>query len=147
MKGLRLTAAEIEAIQSKTKPVKKSRKSALESSLLKQLERTGIEGFQAEYRFHSVRDWRFDFAHPDLKLAIECEGLTHDGKGRHQNVEGMTEDCRKYNEAAMWGWIVLRFSQPMVKSGEAVEVIQRMAGRISAQHYALQRIDGGILPP
>lgn len=110
---------------------KQSRRSKLESSIEAQLERVGVAGFVSEYKFHSVREWRFDFAHPDLKLAIECEGYTRDGKGRHQNPEGMTEDARKYNEAALWGWVVLRFTQPMVKSGEAVELIQRMAARLS----------------
>lgn len=28
-----------------------------------------------EYRFHSVRKWRFDFAVLDYKIAIEVEGV------------------------------------------------------------------------
>lgn len=140
--GLHMTEAELNALLKRQgkEPVKKkkvSRKSKLEESLALQLEQSGIEGFQPEYKFHSVRQWRFDFGHPDLKLAVECEGLTADGKGRHQNIEGMTEDARKYNEAALWGWVVLRFTQPMVKSGEAVEVIQRMAGRLSQRETRL----------
>ncbi len=57
-----------------------------------------------EYRFHPERRWRFDFAWPDIKLAVEI-----DGRGRHQTVVGVRNDCEKLNEALRLGWRVLRF--------------------------------------
>jgi very-short-patch-repair endonuclease len=57
-----------------------------------------------ELKFHPTRRWRFDFALPSQKLAIEIEG-----RGRHQTVAGTRADCEKYNEAARLGWRVLRF--------------------------------------
>ena len=57
-----------------------------------------------EYRFHDTRRWRFDFAWPDIKLAVEI-----DGRGRHQTVVGCRSDCEKANEAIRLGWRVLRF--------------------------------------
>lgn len=57
-----------------------------------------------EHRFHPGRQWRFDFAFPTVKLAIEV-----DGRGRHQNVAGVRADCEKINEAVRLGWRVLRF--------------------------------------
>lgn len=30
----------------------------------------------AEYRFHPFREWRFDYAIPELKIALEVEGGT-----------------------------------------------------------------------
>lgn len=57
-----------------------------------------------ELRFHPTRRWRFDFAWPDQKLAVEI-----DGRGRHQTVTGVRGDCEKHNEAVRLGWRVLRF--------------------------------------
>ena len=69
--------------------------------------------FDPEYKFHATRKWRFDWAEPDLKLAVEVEGVTHFGKGigRHQSATGIEGDMEKYNAAALLGWTVLRFSQ------------------------------------
>jgi len=78
-----------------------------------------------EHRFHPKRRWRFDFAWPDLMLAVEVEG--HGGaKSRHTSFTGFQNDCTKYNEACLLGWRVLRFTGPMVKSGEALDTIERM---------------------
>lgn len=56
-----------------------------------------------EHRFHSERKWRFDFAWPDQKVALEIEGW-----GRHQTFDGYRKDCEKYNAATLLGWRVLR---------------------------------------
>lgn len=74
-----------------------------------------------EYRFHPVRLFRFDFALPHLKIAIEVEGgVFGRAKSRHTTGSGYTRDCVKYNLAAAEGWRVLRFTGPLVTSGEAV---------------------------
>lgn len=57
-----------------------------------------------EYRFHQVRRWRWDYAFPSVKVAIEI-----DGRGRHQTVVGVRSDCEKANTALLMGWRVLRF--------------------------------------
>lgn len=61
-----------------------------------------LPAFQREFRFHPKRKWRFDFAWPDLKLALECQGL-----GRHQRVKGYRDDCEKKAAAIALGWSVL----------------------------------------
>ena len=61
----------------------------------------------AEYKFHSKRRWRFDFAWPLEKVAVEIEGLTREG-GRHQRPEGFRGDCEKYEAALLAGWRVYR---------------------------------------
>lgn len=72
--------------------------------------------FVPEFRFDSVRRWRFDWANIALKMAIEVEGVTHYGAaiGRHQSAAGIEGDMEKYNRAAELGWVVLRYSQRMI---------------------------------
>lgn len=58
-----------------------------------------------EHKFHAVRRWKFDFAFTaPVQLAIEI-----DGRGRHQTVVGVRNDCEKLNEATVLGWRVMRF--------------------------------------
>lgn len=62
-----------------------------------------------ELRFHPVRRWRFDWAIPQMKVAIEYEGIIS-AKSRHTTIKGFTGDTEKYNEAAKLGWKVLRYT-------------------------------------
>lgn len=78
-----------------------------------------------EFLFHPERKWRFDFAWPWAKVAVELEGLTRDGRGRHQNFKGMAADLDKYNAALEAGWFVFRFSQPHLNDRPA-ETIDRV---------------------
>ena len=78
-----------------------------------------------EHRFHPVRRWRFDYAWPDIMLALEVEGLTRDG-GRHQRIAGYTKDTEKYNEALCLGWKVIRVTPGQIKNAEVFGWIERM---------------------
>lgn len=60
-----------------------------------------------EYKFHSVRRWRFDYAIPTYKIALEVEGGVW-VNGRHTRPKGFLGDIEKYNMAAVKGWRVLR---------------------------------------
>jgi very-short-patch-repair endonuclease len=84
--------------------------------------------FVREYVFSESRRWRFDFAWPTWKLAVEVEGGTKFGKSRHSRGSGFVNDCRKYNAAALDGWRVLRFTTEMVESGEAIDTIRVAIG-------------------
>ncbi len=64
---------------------------------------------QTEFRFHPVREWRFDWAIEEIKLAIEYEGLMSE-KSRHTTVTGFTQDTDKYNQAQALGWRVIRIT-------------------------------------
>lgn len=81
-------------------------RSDAEEALAQALEGNPLPGWDLtrEYRFHPDRRWRFDFAFPSQRLAIEV-----DGRGRHQSVVGVRNDCEKLNEATRMGWRVLRF--------------------------------------
>ena len=86
------------------------------------LNASGIEPWQTEYKFHSLRNWRFDFAWPEKKIAVECEGGVW-SKGRHVRGQGFIDDCEKYNEAAYLGWTVLRFPAKMINDGRAIQLL------------------------
>lgn len=86
-----------------------------------------------EYVFAPPRKWRFDFAilrtnelETNLSpfLAIEVEGGTWIN-GRHNRGAGFEEDARKYGEAVALGYRVLRVTSSMVKSGEALTLVER----------------------
>lgn len=66
-----------------------------------------------EHRFHPVRKWRFDYAWPDRKIALEVEGGMWSG-GRHNHASGFFKDMEKYNAAACLGWRVLRVTPKAV---------------------------------
>ena len=95
-----------------------------ERALQTQLRQVELPDPEWYFRFHPERKWEFDAAYPALMLALEVEG----GQwiyGRHNRPEGYTQDCRKYNTAALNGWLLLRFTPAMIDSGEAVRVIER----------------------
>lgn len=68
-----------------------------------------IADYVEELQFHDVRKFRFDWAIPDLKIAIEYEGLMSKKSG-HTTIGGYTSDCTKYNLAQISGWKVLRYT-------------------------------------
>ena len=88
-------------------------KSELEEIVLNRIMFCGFGRPEREYRFHPVRKWRFDFAFPDKKVAIEAEGGSWSG-GRHTRGSGFIKDSEKYNEAVCMGWRVLRYTTSTV---------------------------------
>ena len=98
--------------------------SELEDRLLWQLRAAGLPVPEAQYRF-SARRFRFDFAWPAQKLAVECDGGTWTG-GRHTSGAGYERDCEKLNLAVTLGWRVLRFTTGMVADGRALATVTRV---------------------
>ena len=82
--------------------------------------------YQREYRFHPARRWRFDFALPELKLAIECDGGGW-SNGRHTRGKGFIEDCKKLSEAALLGWRVIRVTTVDLDDNSAWDYARRIA--------------------
>ena len=104
------------------KAAKKAKDEGLELDLKRQLDDRRIGGYEREYRF-CERKWRFDFAWPSAKVAVEVDGGIY-GQGRHNRGPTMEKDNEKLNKAATLGWVVLRFGPKAIKSGEAVGVIE-----------------------
>lgn len=94
--------------------------------LVSQLRMAGLPEPTEEYRFAPPRRWRFDLAWPDqpVKLAVEIEGGVWTG-GRHTRPSGFLKDIEKYNCAALLNWRLLRVTPAMIKSGEAMTLIER----------------------
>ena len=99
--------------------------SALEDSFEFQLKALNLLGYEREHRFHPTRKWRFDFSFISKKLAIELHGGIYT-QGRHTRGAGVEADMIKINTAQEMGWTVLCFSAGMVKSGHAIEQVERM---------------------
>ena len=98
-----------------------------ERALATVLRWAGLPEPVTEFRFDSTRRWRFDFAWPDRRLAVEVEG----GRwvaGRHTHGDGFARDAEKYNEAALAGWRVIRVVPDDIDSGRALAWITRGLG-------------------
>lgn len=91
-----------------------------------------------ELKFCPDRRWRFDYAIPAYKIALEVEGGTYkrreyiaaDGMivtttgGRHNSSRGFLGDMEKYNTATVLGWRILRTIPDKLLSGETLDMIR-----------------------
>lgn len=101
-------------------------------AILRWLHDTGYK-VEEEHLGIPKRKYRADWAIPEIGLWVEYEGLGY--KSRHTSTMGYTNDCRKYNLAALNGWLVLRYTSVNYKEAEreiqsAVKwLISQRAGR------------------
>lgn len=94
-------------------------------TLDRQCQLAGLPKPQTEWRFHPSRKWRFDLAWPDKSLAVEVDGAVYTA-GRHTRGAGVEKDAEKFAEAMLLGWRVLRVTTGQVKSGQALNWIERL---------------------
>lgn len=97
-----------------------------EAKLARELKTLKIE-FEQEFEFHPKRKWRADFHLVGKKILVEVEGAIWSG-GRHTRGKGYIGDMEKYNAATMMGFQVIRFSTDQVKSGHAIQQIEKLVG-------------------
>ena len=86
------------------------------------------KGLRSRLKDAGLQDWRFDFAIPAQKIAIEVEGGGWMKKSRHTSGAGFHGDLMKYQAAARLGWAVYRCDPAMVKSGDAVKTVEILVG-------------------
>lgn len=84
---------------------------------------TGLD-VEKEYKFHPTRKWRFDYAIPAIRMAIEVEGGVWTG-GRHTSSRGFLGDMEKYNEAALSDWCLVRTTPDMLLTSKILNLIKR----------------------
>lgn len=112
------------------KPRRPAEPSEYEETYAGQLRQLRLDaGSVREYVFAPPRRWRFDFAWPELQVAVEIEGGVwanrDDQVGRHLTGKGFVADAEKYNEAAIAGWLVLRLTPKVVESGAGLTLLER----------------------
>ena len=100
--------------------------------LLEQIRLAGLPEPLREYVFHANRNWRFDFCWRGDGLLVACEiegGIwmqTDTGRSKgHAHPERFEQDCEKYNEAALYGWTLLRVTPDMIRDGRAIDWLDR----------------------
>lgn len=98
--------------------------STLEQELAWQIRVTGLPAPQTQYRFLPPRRFKFDFAYPDRKLAIEVNGAIWI-QGRHTRGKGASSDAEKLSLAAIHGWRVLIVVGEQIRDGRAVKWIEQ----------------------
>lgn len=76
-----------------------------------------------EHRFYKPRRWRFDYAIPAHKIAVEVEGGVWTG-GRHIRPQGFLGDIEKYNTAALLGWRVFRTTPDKLLSNSTLLLLK-----------------------
>ncbi len=82
---------------------------------------------ERQYRF-CTRMWRFDYAWPDSRVAVEIQGGSF-VKGAHNRGASQAKDFDKLNRAAGHGWTVLQFNtkqmgDPYKVAAEVAEVLR-----------------------
>ena len=80
-------------------------------------------GWVQEYRFAPPRRWRFDFAYPATRLAVEIDGGS--GFQGHGQVWNRAADYEKNNEAICRGWRVIRGTTEQAENGQLLEFVKR----------------------
>lgn len=103
-------------------------------------------GLIPEFQFDDVRKWRFDYAWPELLVAVEYEGNIYaraNAKG-HRSIGKFVADLEKYNSAAIAGWCLIRVGVVEVNNGSAARWI-RQAIELRAPHVPAFQVNWG--PP
>lgn len=85
---------------------------------------SGLPEPDAEFRFAPPRRWRFDYAWPDHRVALEVEGGVWTG-GRHTRGKGFVRDMEKYNAATAAGWRVLRCTPDTLCGATTLDLVRR----------------------
>ena len=104
------------------RPLKRDRPE-LEDRFLWQLRGASLPEPVAQFLFDSERKYRFDFAWPGRKLAVEIQGGLWVAGG-HGGGKRALEDYRKHNEAVRLGWIVIYIAADMLDTTEALDMVE-----------------------
>lgn len=102
--------------------------SHLERDLYQMLKEEGLlAGAVREYKFHPNRRWLFDFAWPEMKVAVEIHGgIWSGGRGGHTSGKGRLRDMEKMNEATMLGWLVLEVASNHLRDRSVIDWVRKL---------------------
>jgi hypothetical protein len=85
------------------------------------------EGFDVwpEFFFSTERLYRFDYAIPEYKIAIEQEGgIWAKGKSGHSSGTGIQRDMDKNNLAISQGWVIIRRTPDQMCTIKTIDLIK-----------------------
>lgn len=71
-----------------------------------------------EFVWHPTRNFRADLAWPDRKFIVEVDGAVHRIRGKFER------DIERHNLLIRAGWIYIRVTPEMVRSGEALQWVR-----------------------
>lgn len=80
---------------------------------------------ERNHRFHPTRRWEIDFAWPEYRVGLEIQGGIWIG-GAHARPMNIERDLEKHNALLDLGWRVWHFTPKQVKSGIAVQHLERV---------------------
>lgn len=111
--------------------------SHLEILLLEQIRQARLPEPEQQVAIIPKRRYRFDFAYPRLKVAIEVDGGTwkRTSQGRsagHAHPARITLDNEKRNLARLLGWRVFQVDTTAVHDGSALEIVRRLTSGLVA---------------
>lgn len=89
-----------------------------------------------EYAFVPGRRFRADFAWPDARVMVECQGGTFLPKSRHNSGAGLAQSFEKLNLAATLGWRVLQFGAPDLRGRALTTTVDTIRRAIRAKEAA-----------
>lgn len=93
------------------------------------LDEWGFVGYEREYRFSPARRWRFDFAWPRLRLAVELHGGMYRYLPSHASAKRNIQTMEKLNEAQLHGWMVLQVPTHHLSGKTKLHGVQAMLVR------------------
>ena len=130
MKSWRLTEAELAVIKRKRSgqippfrnPVPKvdSAPDRWPLVLRDQIVEAGLPEPYREFTWHSTRNFRADLCWPQLRKMVEVDG------GVHRVKDKWLRDVERHNLLAVEGWLYVRVTPDMVKSGEALRLAREL---------------------
>jgi hypothetical protein len=116
----------------KKRPARQHGKRDWVALLLRQIDAANLPPPRCEYTFHAERRWRFDLDWKPHGHLVACEidgGIwlqTETGRSKgHAHPVRFQQDLEKFNEAALYGWLVIRVTPPMIKDGRAIDWLKR----------------------
>ena len=154
--GDRITIEEYKALQGVTQRAKRvTPKHDSKAEFLQQVVFAGLPPLQPEVLFHPWRKFRFDFAYPDLLIAVEYQGGLYIGRQRgkndnsarsgHRSIAGVLRDIEKITEAQLLGWIVILIEPKSVRDGRALRWLENAValresgtGKVSKNRMEMQ---------
>lgn len=110
--------------QAKAEANKKA-KALIQETFFLLLDQVDISRPHPEYIFHRERLWRCDYCWIEQKIILEVEGGIFI-QGRHSRGAGMKADFTKYNEAAIYGYRILKVIPSELCSFNTINLLRRI---------------------